>query len=128
MAVGHDRDRLRTPKVGGAGHDSIDQLLTDPKLKGKVTLLTEMADTIGLVMLANGDDPARSRTPAFDRAIADDPEGRHVGPDPPVHRQRLRAAAREGRHLGGFAWSGDMVQLQRRQPEPEVGRAGGGRR
>ncbi len=31
---------------------SIDQLLDDPKLKGKVTMLSEMSDSLGLVMLA----------------------------------------------------------------------------
>ena len=30
---------------------SVEQLLGDPKLKGKVTMLTEMADSVGLVML-----------------------------------------------------------------------------
>src|SRR5581483_11002402 len=33
---------------------SVDQLFTDPKLKGKVTLLTEFADSLGLAMLSNG--------------------------------------------------------------------------
>ena len=48
---------------------SITQLLEDPKLKGKVTVLSEMADTIGLVMLDNGDDPAKVTDEAFDRAL-----------------------------------------------------------
>ena len=41
---------------------SITQLLEDPKLKGKVTALSGMGDTLGLVMLDNGDDPRRSPT------------------------------------------------------------------
>ena len=40
------------------------RLLTDPKLKGKVTMLTEMADSIGRVMLANGDDPSEGHRQA----------------------------------------------------------------
>ncbi len=36
---------------------TVDQLLTDKRLKGKVTLLNEMGDTMTLVMLSNGDDP-----------------------------------------------------------------------
>src|ERR671927_1042053 len=55
-------------KVGGE-IDTIEQLLTDPKLKGKVTLLTEFGDTIGLVMLANGDDPAKVTKAGFDKAV-----------------------------------------------------------
>jgi spermidine/putrescine transport system substrate-binding protein len=48
---------------------SITQLLEDSKLKGKVTVFTEMADTLGLVMLENGDDPAAVTNDAFDRAL-----------------------------------------------------------
>ena len=47
--------------------DSVDQLLDDPKLKGKVTMLTEMADSVGLVMLANGDDPSVVTDSTFGR-------------------------------------------------------------
>ncbi len=49
---------------------SMTQLLEDPKLKGKVTVLSEMSDTIGLVLLDNGDDPAAVTDEAFDRALA----------------------------------------------------------
>ena len=38
---------------------SITQLFEDPKLKGKITALNGMGDTMGLVMLDNGDDPAK---------------------------------------------------------------------
>jgi spermidine/putrescine transport system substrate-binding protein len=48
---------------------SITQLFEDPKLKGKVTVFSEMADTLGLVLLDNGDDPAAVTDEAFDRAI-----------------------------------------------------------
>src|SRR6185369_14535806 len=44
-----------TKLTGGKAVTTIDQLLEDPKLKGKVTLLTEMADSVALVMRANGD-------------------------------------------------------------------------
>ena len=46
--------------------ESIEQLLEDPKLKGKVSMLMEMADSVGLVMLANGDDPATVTDETFD--------------------------------------------------------------
>jgi spermidine/putrescine transport system substrate-binding protein len=49
---------------------TIDQLLTDPKLKGKVTCLTEMPDTIGLIIAAAGGDPAKVTDEAFDGAIS----------------------------------------------------------
>ena len=87
-------------KTDEARSTAIEQLLTDPKLKGKVTMLTEFGDTVGLVMLANGDDPSKVTDASFDRAIADAPEGGRLRSDSPVHRQRLRAAARQGRRLG----------------------------
>ena len=73
-------DRLPTPwglVRGGVAPDhqkieSVTHLLTDPALKGKVTLLTEMRDTLGLVLLELGKDPANftdadfdSKTPAY---------------------------------------------------------------
>ena len=48
--------------------ESIEQLLDDPKLKGKVSMLMELADSVGLVMLANGDDPASVSDETFNRA------------------------------------------------------------
>ena len=48
---------------------SVTQLLEDASLKGKVTVLSEMADTIGLVLLENGDDPSKVTDEAFDRAL-----------------------------------------------------------
>jgi spermidine/putrescine transport system substrate-binding protein len=48
---------------------TIDQLFTDPKLKGKVTCLTEMPDTMGLIIAANGDDPEKVTDESFDRGI-----------------------------------------------------------
>jgi spermidine/putrescine transport system substrate-binding protein len=48
---------------------TIDQLLTDPELRGKVTCLTEMPDTIGLIMASQGADPESVTEEAFDSAI-----------------------------------------------------------
>lgn len=48
---------------------SVTQLFEDAKLKGKVTVFSEMADTLGLVLLDNGDDPAAVADEAFDRAL-----------------------------------------------------------
>ncbi len=56
------------PKKVGYDIDSVDKLFTDPKLKGKVTLLTELADTMGLVMLSNGDDPSHVTQKSWDAA------------------------------------------------------------
>jgi spermidine/putrescine transport system substrate-binding protein len=48
---------------------SVAQLFEDTELKGKITVFSEMADTLGLVILDNGDDPAAVTDEAFDRAL-----------------------------------------------------------
>ena len=45
------------------------QLFEDPKLKGRVSVWNSMGDTLGLVILENGDDPANVTDAVFDRAI-----------------------------------------------------------
>ncbi len=59
-----------------------------------------MGDTLGLIMLENGDDPAKVTDESFDRALAVVKKAVGRGPDPQVLRQRLRAAARDGRPRG----------------------------
>ena len=75
--------------------ESIEQLLDDPKLKGKVSMLMELADSVGLVMLANGDDPASVSDETFNRA-ADRVQAAVDSADRPLHGQRLRPAATRG--------------------------------
>ena len=98
---------------------SIDQLLEDPKLKGKVTVLTEMADAMSLVMLANGDDPTKVDDASFDRAykriekaVKNDQIRQFTGNDytGPLSKGDLHAA---------MSWSGDVVQLTADNPNLE---------
>ena len=96
---------------------SIEQLLTDPKLKGKVSMLTEMADSVGLVMLANGDDPGSVTDDTFNAAIervqaAVDSEQivRFTGND-------FAQPLTNGTFAASVAWSGDIVQLLADNPK-----------
>ena len=100
---------------------SIEQLFEDPKLKGKVSLLMELADSVGLVMLANGDDPAEVTDEtygnAIDRVQAAVDSGqvvRFTGNDfaQPLTRGELAASV---------AWSGDMIQLLADNPKLKWG-------
>jgi spermidine/putrescine transport system substrate-binding protein len=106
---------------------SISQLLDDPNLKGKVTMLSGFADTMGLVLLDNGDDPSavtdESIQRAIDRVQAAVDSGqirRFTGNDyaEPLSRGTIAAAV---------AWSGDIVQLQLDNPDLEfaIPEAGG---
>jgi spermidine/putrescine transport system substrate-binding protein len=103
-------------KLTGRPVMTVDDVLENPKYKGKVTLLTEMADTMSLVMLANGDDPTKVDKASFDKAY-----------------DRIKAAVDSGqiRQFTGndytgplsrgdlaccFSWSGDVVQLTQDNP------------
>jgi spermidine/putrescine transport system substrate-binding protein len=90
---------------------SITQLFEDTKLKGKVTALNNMADTMGLVMLDNGDDPANvtdsTWSAALDRVQSAVDSGqlrRFTGNDyaQPLTKGDLAAVV---------GWSGDIFQL-----------------
>jgi len=97
--------------------ETVQQLLEDPALKGKVSMLTEMADSVGLVMLANGDDPASVTDETFQAAInrvqaAVDSEQivRFTGND-------FAQPLARGTFAASVAWSGDVVQLLQDNPK-----------
>ena len=90
---------------------SVDDLLTNPKLKGKVTVLNSMGDALSLVMLSNGDDPAKVTDQSFNNAIKRIEAAVHskqirqfTGNDyaPPLAKGDLAAA---------MSWSGDIAQI-----------------
>jgi spermidine/putrescine transport system substrate-binding protein len=90
---------------------SVDDLLGNPKLKGKITVLNEMGDALSLVMLANGDDITKVTDASFDRAMAKLQKAKDSGQirqftgndyGPPLARGDLAAA---------MSWSGDIPQL-----------------
>jgi spermidine/putrescine transport system substrate-binding protein len=102
-------------KVGGE-LTSIGRLLDDPKLKGKVTLLTEFADTIGLVMLENGDDPAHITKATFNKAIARIQKAVQSGQIRQFTGNDYAPLLAKGDIWACMAWSGDMVQLHADHP------------
>jgi spermidine/putrescine transport system substrate-binding protein len=102
-------------KVGGE-INSVTELLTNPKLKGKVTLLTEFGDTMGLVMAANGDDPSKVTPAAFDRAEKMIKKAVDSGQIRQFTGNDYAPLLAKGDVWACFAWSGDMVQLQADHP------------
>ncbi len=90
---------------------SVDQLLEDTKLKGKVTLLTEMADTMSVVMLANGDDPAKVDDAAFDRALKRIQRAVDSGQVRQFTGNDYTGPLTRGDLAACISWSGDVVQL-----------------
>jgi spermidine/putrescine transport system substrate-binding protein len=104
------------PSKVGYEIDSVDKLFTDPKLKGKVTLLTERADTMGLVMLANGDDPSHVTQKTWDAAVARIKKAVSSGQIRQFTGNDYAPLLAKGDVWACFAWSGDMVQLQADHP------------
>ena len=102
--------------TGGKAVESVDQLLTDPSLKGKVTLLTELQDTMGLVMLDMGIDPAKFSDADFDRALARIAQAKASGQLKGFTGNDYTAGLLSGEIAACFAYTGDVVQLQVEDP------------
>jgi spermidine/putrescine transport system substrate-binding protein len=112
-------------KVGGELTD-LNRLFDDPKLKGKVTLLSEMGDAVGLVMQANGDDMTKVTKASFDKAIKRMQKAVDSGQVRKFTGNDYTGPLAKGDVWACMAWSGDMVQLQADNPHlkwnvPETG-------
>ncbi|MFF5177558.1 extracellular solute-binding protein [Micromonospora sp. NPDC000316] len=90
---------------------TVDELLTRPDLKGKVTALSEMRDTMGLLLGAAGHNPASFTTAQFDdalntlkKAVASGQIRKFTGNDyaPDLAKGDIAAC---------IGWSGDVIQL-----------------
>jgi spermidine/putrescine transport system substrate-binding protein len=100
-----------TKLTGGKPVTTIDQLLEDKALKGKVTLLTEMADSIALVMRANGDDPTKVDDASFGRAIDRIQKAVDAGQIRQFTGNDYSGPLTKGDLSAAMSWSGDVVQL-----------------
>jgi spermidine/putrescine transport system substrate-binding protein len=100
------------PKLVGGDINSVEELFTNPKLKGKVTLLTEMSDTMGIVMSANGDDPGKVTDATFNKAVTRIQKAVNSGQIRQFTGNDYSGMLAKGDVYACFAWSGDMVQLQ----------------
>ena len=98
--------------TGGKKVETITQLLTDPALKGKVTLLTEMRDTIGLVLCEMGKDPANFTDADYDAAIAMIQKAKDAGQIKGFTGNDYTDGLTKGDIAACVAWTGDVVQLQ----------------
>jgi spermidine/putrescine transport system substrate-binding protein len=105
---------------------SVQQLLEDPKLKGKVTMLQEMADSVGVVMLQNGDDPTKVTDESFNSAISMVQKAVDSGQIRRFTGNDYAQPLTKGDLAAAIAWSGDVVQLLPDNPKlkwavPETG-------
>jgi spermidine/putrescine transport system substrate-binding protein len=95
---------------------SIQQLLEDPKLKGKVTFLTEMPDSMGLTLQLDGADPSKFTQAQFDKAIGRLQKAVDSGQIRQFTGNDYSGMLAKGDIWACVAWSGDMVQLQLDNP------------
>lgn len=112
-------DKLTDPVL------SVDELLTNPKLKGKITCLNSMGDALTVVMLANGDDPAKVTDKSFNAAfnrIKKAVDSKQIRQFTGNDYAPLLA---KGDLVAAMSWSGDIAQLGNKHLHWNVPKDGG---
>jgi len=105
--------------TGGRAVTSVSQLLTDPSLRGRVTMLTEMRDTVGLTLLDMGKDPGKFTDDDFTAALA------KIQRAVDSHQVRAFTGNEYTKDLASgnikacLAWAGDLIQLRADNPDIE---------
>jgi spermidine/putrescine transport system substrate-binding protein len=94
---------------GGEIVTTVEQLLEDPKLKGKVTMLTEMADSMSMVMLANGDDPKKVTNESFNKAYDQIKKAVDSGQIRRFTGNDYVSDLEKGNIAAAVSWSGDVA-------------------
>jgi spermidine/putrescine transport system substrate-binding protein len=88
---------------------TMDELLTRPDLKGKVTLLTEMRDTMGLLLLSDGSDPENFTDAQWDSAMDKLRKARNAGQIRAFTGNEYVNDLANGNIAACVAWSGDVA-------------------
>ena len=107
---------------------SFDELLTRPDLKGKVSLLSEMHDTMLFMLLLEGADPEDFTDEEFGKAIDRLQKATDAGQIRAFTGNEYAQDLVKGNVVACEAWSGDIIQLQFDNPDikfvaPEEGLA-----
>jgi spermidine/putrescine transport system substrate-binding protein len=107
---------------------SFDELLTRPDLKGKVSLLSEMHDTMLFMLLLDGKDPEDFTSDEFGAAIDRLKKATDDGQIRSFTGNEYAQDLVKGNVVACEAWSGDVIQLQFDNPNikfvaPEEGLA-----
>ncbi|MFT4082481.1 MAG: spermidine/putrescine ABC transporter substrate-binding protein [Nocardioides sp.] len=88
---------------------TIKELFTRSDLHGKISVMTEMRDTMGLVMLALGYDPAKFTQAQWEESIAFLEKAKSSGQIRAFQGQEYTDDLTSGNVLACMAWSGDMA-------------------
>jgi spermidine/putrescine transport system substrate-binding protein len=93
--------------------------LFNPAYKGKVTMLTEMRDTVGLITAWQGGDPEKASVDEYLKAIDKIQEGVDSGQIRGFTGNEYIKDIPKGDSWVIFGWSGDAVQLKPDNPNIE---------
>lgn len=104
------------PRETGREITSVDDLF-DPAFKGRVTMVTEMRDTLGLVMLGLGRDPARCTADDVRAAAARVRQARESGQIRAFTGNDYTEDLANGNIAVAIAWSGDIQGLRADNPD-----------
>jgi spermidine/putrescine transport system substrate-binding protein len=106
------------PKLTGRRLTSVNDIF-DPAFKGHVTMLTEMRDTLGLVMLGMGVMPEEATVEDAKAAVEKIQEAVDAGQIRRFTGNDYGPDLVRGDAWVSFAWSGDVVQLKLDNPDLE---------
>jgi len=96
--------------IGTDTMTSVDQLF-NPKLKGRVTVLSEMRDTMGIIMAWQGNDPSNFTEAQFMQAIDALRTQIDNGQIRSVEGNSYMSDMESGNVVAVIGWSGDVIQL-----------------
>ena len=96
--------------TGATEMTSLDQLF-DPALAGRITLLSEMRDTMGCIIAWQGNDPSNFTDAQFQEAIDALTEQVNSGQVRQVTGNDYLGALESGDVIGVIGWSGDIFAL-----------------
>jgi spermidine/putrescine transport system substrate-binding protein len=108
-ALGWNKAELKNT-LGTDTMSSIDQLF-DPALKGRITVLSEMRDTMGILLAYQGADPSNFTEDQFTAAIELLTQQVDSGQVRQVTGNDYAGALESGDVIAVIGWSGDMIQL-----------------
>jgi spermidine/putrescine transport system ATP-binding protein len=91
--------------------------LFDPEFSGRVAMLSEMRDTVGLVMLGLGADPSVVDEQAAFEALDRIEQATNDGQIRAFTGNEYLRSLESGDFVACVAWSGDIVQLQYDRPD-----------
>ncbi|MBT2409150.1 spermidine/putrescine ABC transporter substrate-binding protein [Streptomyces sp. ISL-12] len=96
---------------------TLSDLLDNPKLKGRVGLLTEMRDTMGMALLDLEKDPGRFTDDDYDAAVARLQKAVDSGQIRRFTGNDYTSDLSKGDFAACLAWAGDVVQLKADNPD-----------